>query len=86
VAPEDEGELARIERVLGSKLPRVRLEGFAYGAAPDAPLEVPRHERIAAIRARKAADRGRAAAKTTDNGGGDGNGSSRPRRRRYGRR
>jgi ATP-dependent RNA helicase RhlE len=86
VAPEDEGELARIERVLGSKLPRIRLEGFAYGAAPDAPLEVPRQERIAAIRARKAADRGRAAAKTADKAGSDGNGSSRPRRRRYGRR
>jgi len=41
VAPEDEGDLARIERAVGTKLPRVRLEGFAYDAKPEAALEVP---------------------------------------------
>jgi ATP-dependent RNA helicase RhlE len=64
VAPEDEDEMRRIERALGSRIPRLRLEGFGYDAAPDAPLEVPRAERIAAIRARKAEDRKRAAART----------------------
>ena len=87
VAPEDEGDLRRIERAVGSKIPRVRLEDFAYGATADTPLEVPRGERIAAIRARKAGDRARAAAKTAEKGGQPKTDeSSRPRRRRYGRR
>jgi superfamily II DNA/RNA helicase len=52
VAPEDEGDLARIERTLGSKLPRVTLDGFAYRTETGTPLEVPRAERVAAIRKR----------------------------------
>jgi ATP-dependent RNA helicase RhlE len=98
VAPEDEADFRRIERAMGSTVPRVRLDGFAYEAVADAPLEVPRGQRIAEIRARKAGDRARAAAKTAKKAGGSatGNGSSsaggsavgsgRPRRRRYGRR
>ncbi len=90
VAPDEEGDLRRIERAVGAEIPRVRLEGFQYGATPDEPLEVPRGERIAAIRARKAKDRKRAAAKQ----GGHGSGKSKEgddgrqgaRRRRYGRR
>jgi ATP-dependent RNA helicase RhlE len=87
VAPEDEADLRRIERVVGSKLPRVRLDDFAYDAAPDESLEVPRGERIAAIRARKAGDRARAAAKAAKQGEqGSTEANSRPRRRHYGRR
>ena len=86
VAPEDEGDLLRIERAVGARLPRITLDGFAYEATPDAPLEVPLGERIAAIRARKAEDRARSAAKTSKQAtaaseparGG-------PRRRRFGR-
>jgi ATP-dependent RNA helicase RhlE len=63
VAPEDEGDLTRIERAVGRKIPRVMLEDFDYSAAAEAPLEVPIKERIAAIRARKAEERARAAAK-----------------------
>lgn len=63
VAPEDEADIRRIERAVGAKLPRVRLENFDYDSAPDAPLEVPIGERIAAIRAKKAEDRKRSAAK-----------------------
>ncbi len=63
VSPEDEGDLRRIERALGTQLSRVRLDGFAYDEQPGERLEVPRHERIAAIRARKAEERARAAAK-----------------------
>ena len=86
VAPEDEADLGRIERALGSKLPRVRLEGFAYEATPGAPLEVPLGERIAAIRAQKAQGRARAAEKVArkaqiENAAGSG----RPRRLRFGR-
>ncbi len=87
VAPEDEADLQRIERAVGAKLQRVRLEGFSYDASPGAPLEVPRRERIAAIRAKKAADRARGVAKKAVNAKDDGAGNgSRPRRRRYGKR
>jgi ATP-dependent RNA helicase RhlE len=65
VAPEDEPDVARIERALGKALPRVRLEGFAYETNAAPPLEIPRGERLAAMRAKKAGDRARAAAKTS---------------------
>ncbi|HSM61317.1 MAG TPA: DEAD/DEAH box helicase [Longimicrobiales bacterium] len=38
VAPEDEADVARIERSVGRKLPRVRLDGFGYEAVPDVEL------------------------------------------------
>ena len=79
VSPEDEGDLKRIERALGSKLPRVRLDGFAYEAVPEEPLEVSRSHRMAAILAQKAVGRSRAAAKE-----GAAARSSRPRSRRFG--
>jgi ATP-dependent RNA helicase RhlE len=85
VAPEDESDLTRIERAIGSKLPRLRLEGFSYQPAQGAPLEQPRGERIAAIRAKKAEDRARAAAKAARKSEpltGPANGG-RPRRRRF---
>jgi len=86
VAPEDEADLARIERAVGAKIPRVRLEGFAYTAAPAAPLEQPHGERIAAIRAKKAEDRARGAAKAARKAAAvTAPTSSRPRRRPYGR-
>ena len=85
VAPDDEANLGRIERAVGSKLPRARLEGFAYEATPDAPLEVPIGKRIAAIRTKKAEDRARAAAKAAKKTRDEGtSGSTRPRRRRFG--
>jgi len=84
VSPEDEGDLARIERTLGFKLARVRLDGFSYDATPEAQLEVPRGQRIAAIRARKAAERGNASRKAGQKAEGDTtSASSRPRRRRF---
>jgi ATP-dependent RNA helicase RhlE len=63
VAPEEEGDLRAIERAIGRSLPRVSLADFDYKARPGAKLEVPLRERIAAIRARKADERGRAKAK-----------------------
>jgi ATP-dependent RNA helicase RhlE len=83
VAPEDEVDVKRIERAIGAKLPRARLEGFAYEATADAPLEVPRGERIAAIRASKAKGRARAAEKAA---GASDTRNDGPRRRRFGRR
>ncbi|HSJ14463.1 MAG TPA: DEAD/DEAH box helicase [Longimicrobiales bacterium] len=54
VAPEDEDEVRRIERALGSRVERRTIAGFDYSAANDERLEVARHERIAAARAARA--------------------------------
>ncbi|MDA0329925.1 MAG: DEAD/DEAH box helicase [Gemmatimonadetes bacterium] len=88
VAPEDEADMKRIERAVGMSIPRVRLEGFAYEATAEAPLEMPRGERIAAIRAKKAADRQRSADKKARKtlSEAPAASSNRPRRRRYGRK
>ena len=52
-----------IERAVGKRLPRVILPDFDYRAKPEGQLEIPIAERIAAIRAKKAEDRARSAAK-----------------------
>jgi ATP-dependent RNA helicase RhlE len=62
VSPDEEGDLAVIERALGKRLPRTTLAGFDYSARAEEKLEVPLAERIATIRARKADDRARARA------------------------
>ncbi len=72
VAPEEEADLRRIEHVLSAKLPRLRLEGFAYEATPDSALEV--------SRTGAAARPGWTAARDDTSERGQ------PRRRRYGRR
>ena len=59
VAPDEEGDLRAIERAIGKTLPRVTLPDFDYRARPHTRLEIPLGERIAAIRARKAAERAR---------------------------
>ena len=59
-APQEQAELAAIERAIGKKLPRRTLEGFDYTARPAERFEIPIGERIAAIRARKAEERARA--------------------------
>ncbi|MDQ2891007.1 MAG: DEAD/DEAH box helicase [Gemmatimonadota bacterium] len=69
VAPDEEGDLRNIEKAVGKRLPRVTVPDFDYNARPDQKLEVPRGERIAAIRAKKAEDRARAAAKAARRGG-----------------
>ena len=59
VAPQEQGELAQIERAIGKRLPRVTVPDFDYNARPAARLEVPLAERIAAIRSRKTEERAR---------------------------
>ncbi len=96
VAPDEEADFSRIERAVGQELPRLRLKGFRYDAAPDQPLEVPLQERIKAIRAQKAEARARAAAKAervAEGGSGErsagersGGSGRRGSRRRSGRR
>jgi ATP-dependent RNA helicase RhlE len=63
VAPDEESDLRNIEKAIGKRLPRVTVPEFDYAVRPQEKLEVPIHERIAAIRARKAEERARAAAK-----------------------
>ncbi len=63
VAPDEENDLRAIERAIGKRLPRVTVPDFDYSRRPAEKLEIPIHERIAAIRARKAEDRARAQAK-----------------------
>ncbi len=60
VAPEEEADLAAIERAVGKRLPRVTVPGFDYRRTPAERFEVPIAERIAAIRARKSQERARA--------------------------
>jgi ATP-dependent RNA helicase RhlE len=64
VAPDEEEDLRRIERAIGRRLPRVIVPDFDYAARAGARLEIPIADRIVAIRAKKAEDRARAAAKT----------------------
>jgi len=63
VAPEEESDLKAIERAIGKVLPRVTLPDFDYKARPQAKLEIPLAERIAAIRSRKADERARGRAR-----------------------
>jgi ATP-dependent RNA helicase RhlE len=68
VSREEEQDLRAIERAIGRTLPRITLPGFDYATKPTERFEVPIRERIAAIRARKADDRARAAAKADRRG------------------
>jgi ATP-dependent RNA helicase RhlE len=87
VTPEDETDLARIERTLGSKIPRVRLEGFAYDATPDPHRGAPRRGHTPATSADRTGNRTRATdAGARRNGRENAQDGGRPRRRRYGRR
>jgi ATP-dependent RNA helicase RhlE len=63
VAPDEEADLRAIEKAINKRLPRVTVPDFDYGARPSERFEIPIHERIAAIRARKAEERARAKAK-----------------------
>ncbi|HSP14059.1 MAG TPA: DEAD/DEAH box helicase [Thermoanaerobaculia bacterium] len=63
VAPDEENDLRSIERAIGKRLPRITVPDFDYRHKPAERLEIPIHERIAAIRARKAEERARRAAK-----------------------
>ncbi len=63
VSPEEEGDLKAIERAVGRRIERRTVQGFDYSRKGGEKLEIPIKDRIAEIRARKAEDRARAAAK-----------------------
>ena len=91
VSPEEKQDFSKIERAVGSGIERATLDGFAYEATAEAPLEASRAERPRTHRKKRAQHRGRPAAKkagtssSAENGDGSAK-SGRPRRRRYGRR
>jgi ATP-dependent RNA helicase RhlE len=64
VSPDEEGDLAAIERAVGRRLPRVTLPGFDYARKTER-LEIPLGERLAAHRAKRSGERQRTAAKDT---------------------
>jgi len=68
VAPEEENDLRAIERAIGKRLPRITVPDFDYSQKPAEKLEIPIQERIAAIRARKSADRARSKEKAERRG------------------
>jgi len=82
VTPEDETELRAIERAVGKQIPRVTVPDFDYRANPEAALEIPMAERIAAIRARKAEERARAKINEERRGAGAVPAVARPSRKR----
>ena len=84
VAPDEEEELRAIEKAIAKRLPRVTVPDFDYKARPAAKLEIPLAERIAQIRAKKAEDRARAAAKLARQQGGAVNPSTRSAPSRHG--
>ncbi len=69
VSPEEESDLRAIERAVGRPIPRRKLDGFDYTRRSEEKLEIPLTERIAAIRARKAEERKRAAEKAARRNG-----------------
>jgi ATP-dependent RNA helicase RhlE len=69
VAPDEESDLRVIERAIGKRLDRAKLDGFDYTKRPAERFEIPIGERIAVIRARKADDRARARANAARRGG-----------------
>lgn len=82
VSPQEEGDLRAIERALGRKIQRERMEDFDYSARPSEKLEVPLAERIAAIKAQRAKERERARLKAERAGNPAGASEERPRERR----
>jgi ATP-dependent RNA helicase RhlE len=81
VSPEEEQDLAAIERAVGRRLPRVMVPDFDYAGKPKQRFEVPIAERIAEIRARKAEERRRAKeklARKAANSAAQEKGASRP--------
>jgi ATP-dependent RNA helicase RhlE len=59
VARDEEGDINAIEKVLGKRLPRVQVPDFDYDARPEAKLEIPLAERLAARRSQRAGERSR---------------------------
>ena len=64
VSREEEADIRNIERAVKKTLPRVTLPDFDYAAKPAGRLEIPQSERLAAHRAQRQKERGRAKERT----------------------
>ena len=83
VSPEEQDDFRKIERAVGATIEHVRLDGFAY----DATVAVPEGERAGGGARTRGRGRRPTAGRPSGGEGGDGpQKSSRPRRRRYGKR
>jgi ATP-dependent RNA helicase RhlE len=58
-SPEDEPAISAIERAVGRRIERRKLDGFDYAVQPEGRLEIPLAERLAAMRAQRAGARTR---------------------------
>ncbi len=75
VSRDEESDLKAIERAIGKALPRVTVPDFDYNAKPQAKLEIPLAERLAAMRAnRRPGGGGRGGGGGGRGGGGGGRG------------
>jgi ATP-dependent RNA helicase RhlE len=89
VAPEERPLLQAIERAIGKTLPRVTVPGFDYGTRPTERLEIPLHDRLRDMRARRSGARGngqgraRSAPPRSGGPGAPAPGGSRGRTRRF---
>ena len=79
-SPGEAKELNAIERAVGRRLARRRIEGFDYDARPQGRFEIPIGERIAEIRSRRAEERARARAKQEKRAARAANGATPPPR------
>jgi ATP-dependent RNA helicase RhlE len=74
VSPAEEGDMSRIERAIGKRLPRITVPDFDYQARPEGRLEQTSRERRDASRSKRAPHGGRPSS------GGGSSGGRRPRR------
>ena len=83
VADHEASDLNAIERVLGSRLPRRKVEGFDYERKTSEKLEIPLAERLAKMRAERAGARERARQKADRKVEGERQGQSPARERSH---
>jgi ATP-dependent RNA helicase RhlE len=76
VSPQEEGDMSRIERALGKRLPRITVPDFDYKAKPEGRLEQTSRERRDESRSKRGSHGGRP---SSSSGSGSG-GGRRPRR------
>ena len=74
VCREEESDLKAIERAIGKALPRVTVPDFDYAAKPQAKLEIPLAERLAAMRAHRRPHGGGGSGRGPGGGRGGGGG------------
>lgn len=80
VSPQEEGDMSRIERAIGKRLPRITVPDFDYKARPEARLEQTSSERRAEARAKRPPHGGRPSSSGGSSGGRRPNRSKGPSR------